>query len=80
MVSTPVQSQRARTRTSLRRRASQRTSGEPKAKYVVDVHHNRLVQVNGSQLAYGVLTSWGALAPRVHQTPGDGFLPVTIPT
>ncbi len=34
------------------------------------------LQIRGSSLAYGSHTSWGALVPRVHQTPGDGFLPV----
>jgi len=34
------------------------------------------LQINGSVRAYGSHTSWGALVPRVHQTPGDGFLPV----
>jgi Putative metal-binding motif len=34
------------------------------------------LQVDGNQAAYGVYTSWGALVPRIHQTPGDGFLPI----
>lgn len=34
------------------------------------------LHINGSSQAYGSFASWGALVPRVHQTPGDGFLPV----